>query len=166
MCENQDTSENHTESRELEDVVQFQKRQRESKSPEFILTESEALGLWRLLLRGLAVDRRDVTLLAAVVAAVAAADPAASHRREDDLDAVQAGGQVGPWEAHTHLREEEQQRRTQLAGDELHLPSIRTDCDTLPFWAKGGLFKCVRVCANNWPVASCSRMTDVPRASK
>lgn len=78
-------------------------RQRESESPELILTESEALGLWRLLLRGFAVDCGHVTLLAAVVAAVATAHPMAPHRREDNLDAVQAGGQVGPWKAHTHL---------------------------------------------------------------
>lgn len=98
-------------------------RQRESESPEPILTESEALGLWRLLLRGLAVDCGDVTLLAAVVAVAAAAHPAATHRREDNLDAVQAGSQVGPWKAHTHLDEEEQQRN-QRAGDELHLSSF------------------------------------------
>ena len=96
---------------------------RESERAELILTESEALGLWWLLLRGLAVDCSDVTLLAAVVAAVAAAHSAAPHRREDDLDAVQAGGQVGPWKAHTHLHEEEQQRK-QLAEDELHLSSF------------------------------------------
>lgn len=96
-------------------------RQRESESPE-ILTESEALGLWRLLLRGLAVDCGDVTLLAAVVAVGAAAHLAATHRREDNLDAVQAGSQVGSWKAHTHLDEEEQ--RDQRAGDELHLSSF------------------------------------------
>lgn len=98
-------------------------RQRESESPELILTQSEALGLWRLLLRGLAVDCSDVTLLTAVVAVVAAAHPAAPHWSEDDLDAVQAGGQVGPWKAHTHLHEEEQQQK-QLAGGELHLSSL------------------------------------------
>lgn len=98
-------------------------RQRESERLEQILTESEALGLLRLLLRGLAVDRGDVTLLAAVVAAAAAAHPAAPHRREDDLDAVQAGSQVGPWKAHTHLDDEEQQRN-QWARDELHLSSF------------------------------------------
>lgn len=43
---------------------------------------------------------------------------------------------------------------------------LRSQCDTLPIWAKGGLFKYVRVCANNWPVASCNWMTDVPQASK
>lgn len=69
------------------------------------LTEekSEALVLLLLLLLlplqmgGLAVHCGHVALLAAVVAAAGGgAHPAAAHGREDDLDAVQVGGEVGP----------------------------------------------------------------------
>lgn len=96
------------------------------KAPQSSLTESEALVLWLLLLllvlRRLAVNCGDVSLLAAVVAVPAVAHPAAPHGCEDDLDAVQVGGEVGPWKAHTHLDEREQQQRQ--AGDELH-PFLR-----------------------------------------
>ena len=65
------------------------------------LTKSEALVLWLLLLllllQGLAVDRGDVSLLTAVVAASTTAHPAAHHRREDNLNSVQVGGEVGSW---------------------------------------------------------------------
>lgn len=59
--------------------------------------ESEALvlgWLW-LLLRILTVNSGDVSSLTAVVAASTAADPAAEHRGEDDLNAVQVGSEVG-----------------------------------------------------------------------
>lgn len=77
------------------------------------LTQSKALRLWLLLLlvRCLTVHRGNVSFLTAVVAAPAAAQPAAHHGCEDDLDAVQVGGEVGPWETHTHLVEKEQQQR-------------------------------------------------------
>lgn len=74
------------------------------------LTKSEALvlGWLRLLLWILTVNSGDVSSLTAVVAASTATDPAAEHRSEDDLNAVQVGGEVGPWETHTHLGKEQQ----------------------------------------------------------
>lgn len=79
------------------------------------LTKTEALGLWLLLLlllvRSLAVDRGDVSFLTAVVAASTTTQPAAHHGSEDDLNAVQVGGKVGPWKTHTDLVEKEQQQR-------------------------------------------------------
>lgn len=100
------------------------------------LTESEALVLWRLLLlRVLAVDRGDVPLLTAVVAAPTAAHPAAQHGRKDDLNAVQVGGEVGPWKTHTHLGEEEQRQ----AGDELHPSSFSLTVTHSQSGRKGGL---------------------------
>lgn len=44
----------------------------------------------------LTVNSGDVSSLTAVVAASTAADAAAEHRGEDDLNAVQVGGEVGP----------------------------------------------------------------------
>lgn len=68
------------------------------------------------------------------MAAPATAHPATQHGRKDDLNAVQVGGEVGPWETNTHLDEREQQQRE--ARDELHPASAR--CDTLtPCLGKG-----------------------------
>lgn len=60
--------------------------------------ESEALvlGRLRLLLWILTVNSGDVSSLTAVVAASTVADPVAEHRGEDDLNAIQVGGEVGP----------------------------------------------------------------------
>lgn len=81
-----------------------------------------------------------------------AAHSAAAHRREDDLDAVHVGAEVGPWETQAHLGEQAEQQEVE-AGDELHPSPIKPVCDTLSVWARGGFYKCVRVCVNNWPVA-------------
>lgn len=125
------------------------------------LTESEALVLWLLLvllLRGLAVHRGHVSLLAAVVAAPAVAHPATQHRGEDDLNAVQAGGEVGPWKANTHLGEKEQQQQQQQqsrAGDELHPSSFSLTVTHSPSGQRE-VYKCARVCADGWAVARCN----------
>lgn len=121
------------------------------------LTESEAVVLRLLLLlllvRGLAVDRSDVSLLTAIVAAPAAAHPAAQHGCEDDLNAVQVGGEVGPWKTHTHLGEKEQQQRQ--AGDELHPSSFSLTVTHSPSGQRE-VYKCARVCADAWAAARCS----------
>ena len=75
----------------------------------------------------LAVHRGGVAPLAAVVAAAAAAHPATQHGREDDLDAVQARGQVGPWEAQAHAHPGEQETEQGPAGEELHPGGPRCD---------------------------------------
>lgn len=73
------------------------------------LTEAEAL-VFRSLALVLAVDGGGVPLLTGVVAAsVSTADPPAHHRGEDDLDAVQAGGEVGAWQGGQRLGEEVQE---------------------------------------------------------
>lgn len=120
------------------------------------LTESEALVLWLLLLvRVLAVDCGDVPLLTVVVAAPTTAHPVAPHGREDDLDAVQVGGEVGPWKTHTHLGEKEQQQQQSQAGDELHPSSFSLTVTHSPSGQRE-FYKCARVCADGWPVARCS----------
>lgn len=101
------------------------------------------------MLRGLAVDSCDVSLLTAVVATATVAHPAAQHGREDDLDAIQVGGEVGPWKAHTHLDEEQQQTQ---AGDELHPSSVSLTV-THSQSGQREVYKCARVCADGWPVA-------------
>lgn len=122
------------------------------------LTESVARVLWLLplllLLLVLTVDRGHVSLLTAVVASPAAAHPAAHHGREDDLNAVQVGGEVGPWKTHRHLGEEEQQQGRR-AGDELHPFSFSLTVTHSPSGQRE-VYKCARVCADGWAVARCS----------
>lgn len=132
--------------------------------PELTLTESESLVLRLLLVWSLTVDRGDVSLLTAIVAAPAVAHPAATHWREDDLDAVQVGREVGSWKTHTHLDEKEQRQRVP-AGNELHPSSVSFTVTHSPS-GQSEVYKCVRVCANNWPVACWSGTSNVPLASK
>lgn len=79
------------------------------------LTHAETLG-FGLLVLVLAVDGGGVALLAAVEAAATAARPPADHGGEDDLDAVQVGGQVGSCKGGEGSDEEEQRE----SGEELH----------------------------------------------
>lgn len=95
---------------------QCRKREREEEGE---LTESEPLGLgWLVLLLVLTVDGGGVTLLTVVVAAAATAHPPTHHGGENDFDAVQVGGKVGPWSTATHRDLGEQEQH--CAGEELH----------------------------------------------
>lgn len=107
------------------------------RGPGLTLTESEALVLRLLMGRGLAVDLGHVSLLAAIIATPSRAHPAAHHRCEDDLDAIQVGGEVGPWKTHTHLVEKGQQQRQ--ARDELHPSTFSFTVTHSPSGQKGGL---------------------------
>lgn len=164
MCENQNTSENDTESRELEDVMQFRQTER--------VRESRA-------------DTHRVGSPGSLAAAVARFR-CRLWSRHPSRSCCSSGCHCTPYGTASAWRQSwcgpgwrsgwplESTHTPALGGAAVETTCWRRassflfqpNCDTLPFWAKGGLFQCVRVCASNWPVASCSRMTDVPLASK
>lgn len=91
------------------------------------LTESEALALGCQALV-LAVYCGFISSLTTVVAAPPVTGPPTHHWGEDDLDAVHAGRQVGPWirQSRAAVREEElnaHKREIQLLH--LHTPFVR-----------------------------------------
>lgn len=164
VCENEDISENHTECRELQDVMRFRKTER--------VRESRA-------------DTHRVGSPGSLAAAAAwsrcrlwwchpSRSCCSSGRRCTPCGNASAWRQswCGPgWQSGWPLESTHTPGWGGAAAESAGWRRassflLQPHCDTLPFWAKGGLFKCVRVCANNWPVASCSGMTDVPWASK
>lgn len=165
-----------TESRDVRQQVGRRsvvnrKDAKQMRGPEWTLTKSEALVVWLLLvllLRVVTVDCGEVSLLTAVVATSAVAHPATQHRSEDNLDAVQVGSKVGPWKTNTHSGENEkkrQKRQKRQAGDELHPSSFSLTVTHSPSGQRE-VYKCARVCADGWPVARCSWVSDVPQARK
>lgn len=117
-----------------------------------------------LLMRRLTVDCGHVTLLAAVVTAPAAAHPAAAHWREDDLDAVHVGGEVGPWGTHAHLVEQAEQQEVE-AGDELHPSPISLSVTHSPS-GHGEVFISVRGCALTTGQWHAVYLSNVPQDGK